>query len=335
MKKIKILTLSVIILLMFFTTGYTDLSERAFSFSSLLKKSDFIVAGMVIDVKIGPDKYIMTFKVDEYITGNDAEYINILVPMNNGFYIPDEAYIEKGRKALLFLFKKNDSIFITNRYGGYLKIEMKEDVKKIFQKYNTKEKLFSENYKNDLKYLFSSCTNIEIKKRLLYDIKNVLSFDDNLFLSSLLLLDNEEFKTFAILQAGRKKVKSLHNTIRDLLIKSNNLNVKFYSLVALGDYGYKENVDLIIDCLKNEREDLKVAAVESLGKIGDLLIVEPLKSLYLNENDIGIKMRIICSIVRMKNVNTAISELRYIESSEKDSFLKSFINNKIEYLKKN
>ena len=333
MKNKKVLTLSVIILLMFFTAGYTDLFERAYSFSILLKKSDLIIAGTVIDVKIEPDKYIMTFKVDEYIKGKDEKEIEIVSPLNKGFYLPDDAYIEKGKNALLFLYRKGGSIFITNYYGGYLKPEMKSDVEMIFQRYQNNRSLFTLDFKNDLKNIFNSFQSIESKRRLLLDLENVLSAADENFILNILGSNNIHIRNFGIIQSGKHQIKNQEIKIKEFLINTDNLSTKLHCLVSLGYYKNPDNLELIQNYFKDDEQSIRRVAAEAIGKIEDEKIIEPLKSLYSKEDDFGNRMTIITAVNKLKNKTLVKNTLRYFENIEYNPFVSSIIRKKINEFK--
>lgn len=105
------------------TNMYAELGPKAFSFSSLIKRSEIIVSGSVTDVIKNQTQYRILFSIDECITNNcNEQSIEIAVPVANGFYIPDESYLEIGQEYLLFLHSDSSYWSICNKVGVFLRL---------------------------------------------------------------------------------------------------------------------------------------------------------------------------------------------------------------------
>ena len=165
---------------------------------------------------------------------------------------------------------------------------------------------------------------------MLLDLEDLVTIDDEIFISSLINEREEEYKIFGILQSGKNKIESLRNVIENMLKFTNEINIKFHCLVSLGDYKNSNSIDLIISFLNDEKQYIRRAAVEALGKIQDDRIIEPLKNLYFKENDFVDRMAIITSIFKIKNKSEANKTLKFFRKSEENLILKTFLDEKIE-----
>jgi len=158
------------------------------------------------------------------------------------------------------------------------------------------------------------------------NLKNILDSNDSAFLSSLINSEVTQFKLFGILQAGRKKVNSLKNEVVNVLTTTEGLNVKFHCIVALGDYKDGEYLDLIIPFLNSEKQYIRRAAVEALGKIRDKRMIEPLNRLYEKEEDFGNRMAVVTAMYRLSEKSIIENTLNYFKSKENNNLVLQYIN---------
>ncbi len=328
MKKVSIT--SSIIFILLFSAAYAELSERAFSFSGLLSNSDIIAKGKVISVSSEPYKQIINFQVEQYVKGRISENpIQINVPLAGGLRIPNEPYLEINGTYLLFL-QQNENIFtITNKIAGVFSPDQESDVLTLFEAYQNNNEIFSAGYSAPLQDLFLLTANDNTKIRLLHDLKRHQTSSDSTFISSLLKSDNTNHKVFAILQSGRLQIESLRLDIENLLQNDGNYNVKFHSIVSLGDYGKSESLNLILENLSDSDPSIRRAAVHAAGKIGGNKIVEPLRKQYPSESDMGQRLSIIEAINRLPDRSIATDVMQYFLSIESNALLVSILEKNV------
>lgn len=326
----RVMLLFCLLIFLFYSLNHAELTERAFRFSSLFSNSDLIVVGIVEDVKTEQSAYLMNFKIENCIGESIInDKIEILTPIANGFYIPDEPYLEKNNRYLLFLIFEENVWKVTNHTAGVLNPELETDVSKIFKSYQTNQNLFSKDYSKLLQSLFFSCEKNESKIRLLYDLKQYLTIEDESFLSSLFRSDNNQYQIFSILQCGKLNIESMRTRIENLLKKSSDSVIKFHCIVALGDLKNPESLPLVLNYINSEDQGTRRASIESAGKIRSNNIVQPLKELYLSEKDIGNRLSIITAISRLSDENLVINTLNYFNSIENNSLVSSILINRI------
>jgi HEAT repeat protein len=101
-------------------------------------------------------------------------------------------------------------------------------------------------------------------------------------------LRNEEFKeaaTEALVEVGQPAVERLTAVLND-----KDKNVRKHAVIALGDIGVTECVDLLIEATKDEEWEVRLAAIAALDKIGDERGKPAIKAL-IKDPDFVVQMR--------------------------------------------
>lgn len=213
------------------------LSPTAFGFSSLLQKADLVVKGEIVEISIQPGEYRMSFVVGEVLLGvAQPQPLQIVVPLARAsrLRIPHEPYLEKGAFLLCLTPDAETGVWrIANAEAGVLHIDSAEDVRRVIALYQSQEHLFSDS--RALQQLFTASRHWEARRRLLEDLKPVLSTADHAFLASLLSSREENLQAFAARQAGRHRITSLQETLLDLVETTPHQGVKVACIAGLGD----------------------------------------------------------------------------------------------------
>ncbi len=317
-----------------FSVSYAELTPKAFSFSILLSESDAIVSGTVISVDRSLDQYKMSFKIDECLAGPcNGEVVDIFVPLaDGGFYLDDEPYLEPNDMYIVFLHAKDGAWAITNGVAGVLNPSTRDDVRALYQNYQSNPEVFLASHSGELSNLFNLVGNDDTRTRLLYDLENSISAKDDQFLSDLIGSGDKTFVTFGLLQAGRNRIESLRPKIEAMLDRSKDGEITFHAIVALGEYGSPESLPLVLKYLHNPDQAIRRAVIEVAGKTGDESIVSPLQKLYPNEIDWGNRVAIIEAICPLSNRDLVISTLKEFQALESNAFVLSFLEKRIESL---
>jgi HEAT repeat protein len=101
-------------------------------------------------------------------------------------------------------------------------------------------------------------------------------------------LRNEEFKeaaTDALVEVGQPAVERLTAVLND-----KDKNVRKHAVIALGDIGVTECVDLLIEATQDEEWEVRLAAIAALDKIGDDRGKPAIKAL-MKDPDFVVQMR--------------------------------------------
>lgn len=205
MLKFKII--SVLGVFIYCTILYAELSPNEFTFSTLFSKSEIIAKGKVKDVKINNYEYQMNFEIhDDIKESGYSQTIDVVSPLVNGFYRPDDSYLEIENEYVLFLYQDNGKWHTVHGISGVFKAKLVDDVHRIFDAYQKNGDSLS---KDLLKNLFFTVTHDEIKTRFLYELKKQISESDIEFLKTLLESDNKHERIFSILELGKLKISSM------------------------------------------------------------------------------------------------------------------------------
>ena len=310
--------------------AFADLAPGAYAFSTLIQKSDLIVAGHVSEVNEYPMEYQYTFIIERSVKNPlNRNEIVISVPLANGLTIPIEGYLHKGTQYLLFLYSDGNVFKITNYSAGVMKEENFSDIDLIFTAFRENSSLFSKASVEELKRIFRNFSSEETRYRLLIDLKNYISVEDDLFLTELLESENERYMIFAVLQIGSQNIKILRPRVIQLLVGPNSSGIKFHCLVALGGLGDIESIDLISSYLNHSNQGMRAAAIQSLGRIGTIEVIDLLKLHYAGENYVGNKVSIITALSRNPNRGEALRALKDLQSVQVPSHVSSFLERKI------
>ena len=313
--------------------AFADLAPEAYAFSSLIQKSDLIVTGYVSERNESPMEYQYIFIIERSVKNPlNRNEIVISVPLANGLPIPIEGYLHKGTKYLLFLYSDGNVFKITNYSAGVLKEKTFSDIDLLFTSFNENNSLFSKSSVEELKRIFRKFSSDDTRYRLLIDLKKYLSTEDALFLTELLDSENERYIIFAVLQIGSQNIKILRPRVIQLLVGPNSSGIKFHCLVALGGLGDIESIDLISSYLNHSNQGMRAAAIQSLGRIGTIEVIGPLKLSYADENYDGNRISIITALSRNLNREAAFRALKDLESVPASPLVSSFLKKKIDSL---
>ena len=126
-------------------------------------------------------------------------------------------------------------------------------------------------------------------------------------------LRNEEFKdaaTEALVEVGQPAVERLTAVLND-----KDKTVRKHAVIALGDIGVTECVDLLIEATQDEEWEVRLAAIASLDKIGDERGKPAIKAL-MKDPDFVVQMRAERIIWDWKKKAKAANEAQDEEASE-------------------
>jgi hypothetical protein len=297
---------------------FCDLSEDAYLLSKLLSKSELVVSGYVDNIAINNDNYKFFFIIESVLKGDKIKEAEVISKLKNGFYLEDEPYLEKNKSYLLFLRKVNNDWVITNGIAGVYSIDVKDELTKIISVYDKNQKIFTQNYANDLIDLFNSLNSSKLKRILLYDLKKGITKDHSGFIENIFESNEKSFKIIGIQEAGRLKIEFMKGKIENLIQTNNDVELIFYGICALGEYGDENNLNLITPFLSSNDQGIRRVSIEALGKIGGDQIISPLLKLYGEEKDWGNRIAIITSINRLLDrikVNDTLNLMLKMESN--------------------
>ena len=313
--------------------AFADLGPSNYAFLNLLQNSDLIVAGYVSEVNESPMEIQITFIIERSIKDPlNRENIEISVPLANGLPIPTEAYLQKGKKYILFLTSYGSLFKITNHKAGVMKEDTFSDIDLLFTAFRENNDLFSKASIDDLKRMFRNFSSNETRYRLLIDMRNYLSIEDDLFFTALLESGNEQLIIFSVQQIGIHNINSLRFTVIQLLVGTNSINVQLHCLVALGDMKDIESVDLISSYLNHPDQGIRLAAIQSLGKLGTIEVIGSLQLLYANENDVGNRISIITALERNPNKVESIKALKELQDVQATPLVSSILKKRLSKL---
>ncbi len=126
-------------------------------------------------------------------------------------------------------------------------------------------------------------------------------------------LRNEEFKdaaTEALVEVGQPAVERLTAVLND-----KDKNVRKHTVIALGDIGVTECVDLLIEATEDEEWEVRLAAIAALDKIGDERGKPAIKAL-MKDPDFVVQMRAERIILEWKKKAKAAKEAKDEEETE-------------------
>jgi HEAT repeat protein len=126
-------------------------------------------------------------------------------------------------------------------------------------------------------------------------------------------LRNEEFKeaaTEALVEVGQPAVERLTAVLND-----KDKNVRKHAVIALGDIGVTECVDLLIEATQDEEWEVRLAAIAALDKIGDEQGKPAIKAL-MKDPDFVVQMRAERIILEWKKKAKAAKEAKDEEETE-------------------
>ncbi|HZC68770.1 MAG TPA: HEAT repeat domain-containing protein [Nitrospirales bacterium] len=124
---------------------------------------------------------------------------------------------------------------------------------------------------------------------------------------------NEEFKDAAaqaLVEVGQPAVERLTAVLND-----KDKNVRKHAIIALGDIGVTECVDLLIEATKDEEWEVRLAAIAALDKIGDARGKPAIKAL-MKDPDFVVQMRAERIILEWKKKAQAAKEVKDEEETE-------------------
>lgn len=112
------------------------MSSKQFQLSNLLKNSQLVVKGKIVQVTSDDNYYKMSFSVEYLLMGTSSSNdIEVVSKFKNGFRLEDEPYLEAGKDYILFLSNTKGVWSITNRIAGVYRSDALQDVKKVINTY--------------------------------------------------------------------------------------------------------------------------------------------------------------------------------------------------------
>ncbi|KAF0152055.1 MAG: hypothetical protein FD143_1423 [Ignavibacteria bacterium] len=323
--KVGVVVLAV--LFVFTSKSYCDMSSKQFQLSNLLKNSQLVVKGKIVQVKSDDNYYKMSFSVEDLLIGTmSSNKIEVVSRFKNGFRLEDEPYLEEGKEYILFLSNTKSVWTITNRIAGVLSVNAADDLKKVIQDYKLQEKLFDKGNCGKLISLFDKVETEYIKNLLLLDIEENLTANEFNFVKRLIESNNKKTKMFGIKHAGKLKLNELHESVKQTLLTSTDPREKFYSISALGEYSDIKDLNVLQRFLTENEQANRRVAIYALMNLKSELVIEPLINAYKSESDWGNKSAIISvlkSFSDKKEVREALSDFR---TSERNKFLQDYID---------
>ncbi len=327
LKRVNFYSVIFYTLIFFLYSSLMSAQDELISLQELCEKSNAVVIGTVSNLTITYDEYLMFFYVEDSIKDKIEEMqIRIKSQLNSGFYLPDEVYLEDKQRYLLFLKKENDDFWtITGGYFGVFDVDYFKDIKLILEEYKNDSELFSGKNIKKLIQIFENTEMVKIKTLLLNELEKNMDVENLYYLDKFFEYENEAYKIFSIKNYGKYKVESKRENIEKTLLTSNNSNIIFYSIIALGEIKNNKSFEVIKQFLRNTDQGIRRAAIETLGKINDKKIIEPLIECYTSEKDFGNRIAIITSI-EMLGINDDVKKaFEYLKSLEQDPFVFQFI----------
>jgi hypothetical protein len=255
--------------------------------------------------------------------------ITITEKMNKGFYIPDYAYLHKGKKHLIFLKIIENEYKITNGLAGVFPFYLQDDILKIINKNTSRNNLFSKESIEYLINLFYEVNSEKIKSILLYDLKNVITKNNNDFIEACFNSNSKGIKIFGIEQAGRTQNLALKSEIEKLIINNNDPEYRFYGIIALRDYGDEGNINLLTSFLNDKKKAIRKVAIEALGNIRSNRIIEPSMKTYKDEDDFVNRITIIESLIKLKDKKIIINSLKELRKMENNQVVLNILDRNI------
>lgn len=307
--------------------SYCDMSSKQFRLSNLFKNSQLVAKGKITHITKDDNFYRMTFSIDEILFGTSGvKDIEIVSKFRNGFQLEDEPYLEKEKECILFLRNNNSMWSITNQIAGVLDAGATTDLKKVIKDYSDQEKLFEKGNCKKLIALYDKIESDDVKNILLLDIEENITADEADFVKRMLENNNKKMKIFGINQAGRLKLNELHQSINQYFLSSNDSRVKFYCLIALGEYADVNDVSIIQRALADNEQGNRRAAIHALMKLRNEGTIEPLINAYKNELDWGNRAVIISALKPFLDKNIVLAAFYSFRSYESNKYVLNFIN---------
>ncbi len=326
MKKI-IFILTIAVLTMVISAQAFDLGPL--KFSDLFSNTDAVIAAKIIDVDNQKNAYVMTLQVDETMYGTLGEKnITVSSPKTNGYFMEDDSYLEKDKEYILFL-KQSNSEWKFAGYSADFDKSLKDDFKQIINKYTGNKNIFSKNNSNSLIGLYNSTKNNGLKNIILNDLEETLAGTDIGFLNSMTSSINKREKIFGISMAGKLKIAGKRQNIESVLSTETDEELRFYSIISLGDMGNNDSAELIKPFLISEIQVLRRVAIEALGKINDSSNLSSLTSIYAGELDMGNRIAIIDAIANLSNKPDVVAAYKNFKKSEPEKFIRHYLDDQI------
>ncbi|MFC1557549.1 HEAT repeat domain-containing protein [candidate division KSB1 bacterium] len=304
---------------------YAELAPRAYSFSSLLPRSDLVVCGTVEETEPLGSQEVARVRITEILYGSATDE-SIFVAFA-GFGVPDEPNLFVNGEFVLFLSRNGDYYSVVNNEAGTSNIRERDDIVSVIELYTSTQDLFTPAHKTELKELFSVVSSNAVKSRLLWDLEPVLTAEDETFLSNLIQSDVKEHRYFALTLTGRLQIFSLRETIEGIANSQGDPALTFHAIAALGDMKDRNSITTVKSYITSPDDGIRRAAIEAAGKIGDITVLPQLRSGYATEDDFGMRMSIITAVSRLRSsgaatVDTSVLDcLNYFRSRESNQLV--------------
>ena len=306
-KFVQVSLLVLLALLAFTSKSYCDMSSKQFQLSNLLKNSMLVAKGKIVQVTSGDNYYKMSFSVEDILLGTiNSNNIEVVSRFKNGFRLEDEPYLEEGNEYILFLNNTKGWWTITNRIAGVLSVNAADDLKKVIQDYKLQENLFDKGNCRKLISLFDKVETEYIKNLLLLDIEENITAKEVGFIKKMFDKSDSKSKIFGIRNAGKLKIKEMHEPIKDALIAETNTENNFEYLFALENYADKNDAKIAAKYLNDKAQGIRSVAINVLRQIGTEEIIELLINNYKVEPNWSNRIVILDALKKFKNDDRVI-----------------------------
>lgn len=172
--------------------------------------------------------------------------------------------------------------------------------------------------------LFSLLKSEEMKQRLLYDMEKMFTVENIKFIRQLLSSNNVQYKICALNVISNLKATSELSKIEELL-NDPIFDIKFHSIVVLGNIGQKETITKLFPFLGSTEQPFRRVAIEAIGKIDVDVALDNLSEIYEKEVDFGNRVAIIEAVKKSNNKNKLKNVLSFFLTIENVEFVKKII----------
>lgn len=314
------------VLFAFTSKSYCDMSSKQFQLSNLLKNSQLVVEGKIVQVTSDDNYYKMSFMVDELLFGNNgSNNIEVVSSFKNGFRLEDEPYLEEGKEYILFLNNAKGVWAITNQIAGVYSSDALQDVKKVINTYVGQRNIFEKGNCGKLIDLYDKLENDAIKNILLLDIEENITINEKDFIKVMLDKSDNKSKIFGIRNAGKLKIKEMHETIKTALLSETNTENNFEYLFALENYADKNDAKIAAKYLNDKAQGIRSVAINILRKIGTEEIIEPLINNYKVEPNWSNRIEILDALKKFKNDDRVIKAVDDFLAWENNEVVENYL----------
>ncbi|MFC1561651.1 HEAT repeat domain-containing protein [candidate division KSB1 bacterium] len=318
----KPIVVALFMILVFGPVGFAH-DDDGIPISFLLKNSDLIVEGIVLDVNMSTEFYQLVVSAEKTYLGTGASgNMSVDLPLNSERRaVKDGRYVlflknDNGKWSVLYSFNSDDTVF-------------KSDFENVMQKYVANTDLFSKESISELKELFFSLNHKDMIHSFLYEIQPFLTADDLPFLQTLFESGNTLYKSFSIRRMGDLKLDSMRTLIEKELASTSNDIIILSCIYSLGHIGNRESYPVLSGHLHSQNTSIQRNAIGAAGLLKEDSALEPLKEIYAQDVSSLTKLAIITAVIRIAENNEIVETLNYFLTIENKPFLVEHLAEKI------